>query len=152
MKDATNNLPAVQTSDDRPSAIASGSLELEQFSPTEVIVVDKKKLQSAEVASINMSLDYHEFVAGEEVRGIYLGLTHYRCEDKQNPGEEKVLTAAVFVDLEGNPKVNAAAKFVDAVSRFKLKQAFSATHTKTKKTGTGGNMQLFDIRKLDYPT
>lgn len=152
MKDATENLPAVQASDNQAVTNQSGGLALVQFSPTEIVVVDKKKLQSAEVSSINMSLDYHEFVAGEEVRGIYLGLTHYRCEDKQNPGEEKVLTAAVWVDLEGNPKVNAAAKFVDAVSRFALKQAFSATHTKVKKTGNGGNMQLFDIRKLDYPT
>lgn len=150
MKEQTANLPAVQT-DSATEISANKTLAIAQFQPTEIVVVDKKKLQSAEVKSINMSLDYHEFAQGEEVRGIYLGLTHYRCEDKQTR-EEKVLTAAVFIDAEGNPKVNAAAKFVDAVSRFELKQAFSATHTRIKKTGNGGNMQLFDIRKLDYLT
>ena len=143
------NLPASQT-DNLPAM--GQSMNTASFSPSEIIEVNKVALQKAEVKSINMSLEYHEFEAGVEIRGIYLGLTTYRCEDKQNPGEEKVLAAAVFVDMDGNPKLNCAAKFVDAVSRFELKTPFSAVHTRIKKTSSGGNMQLFDIRKLDYKT
>lgn len=143
------NLPAAQGNNvpDNVKMMDVGGGE--SFSPTEIITVDKNALKKAEVASINMSLEYHEFVQGEEVRGVYLGMTTHKCADRQNPGEEKILAAAVFIDENGNPKINSATKFVDAVYRFKKKQVFAATHTRIKKTSTGGNMQLFDVRKLD---
>lgn len=123
--------------------------DLGAFKSGEMVVVDKSKLEKAEIASINLCFEYHEFQIKEEVRGIYLGLAPYHCIDKQT-GEEKELIGAVFVDYDGNPKINCASKFVGSVSKLEIKDAFSAECTRTKKTGNGGNLQLFNIRKLDY--
>ncbi len=119
------------------------------FSPETSVVVDKKKINAAPRSALNVSLDYHEFVMNEPVRGIFLGLTPYRCVDKVS-GEEVILSGAVFVTDDGAMKINCAVKFVTTLSMFGLKTAFEATFIRTKKTGSGGNMQIFDIRPLAY--
>jgi hypothetical protein len=119
------------------------------FSPDTPVTVNKEALKEAPRSALNICLEYHEFEIGQPVRGIFLGLTPYKCADKQS-GEEVVLTGAVFVDENGSVKINCAVKFVTTLSMFGLKTAFEATFTRTKKTGNGGNMQLFDIRPLAY--
>lgn len=122
--------------------------EIAQFSPDLDIEVDKAALQSAPKSAINLCMEYHEFELGTPIRGIYIGCTPYRCANKQT-GEEILLVGAVFVDENRNPKINCAVKFVQAISRFPLKTAFEVSLTKTKKTASGGNMQMFDIRMLN---
>ena len=146
----TDNQSTDRDSAVQPSTSQPATLEIAQFTPDMDVQIDKKALQAADASAINMALEYHEFAQDEPVRGIYLGCTPYRCVNKQT-GEEAVLTGAVFVDENRNPKINCAVKFVTTVSRFPLKTAFEATFKKTKKTGSGGNMQMFDIRLLNYP-
>lgn len=141
-------LPAQQTTDVSVQTTAA------QFIPTQFtgdveVNVDAKALVEANRSSLNLSLEYHSFEMGVSIRGLFLGVMPYRCVD-QNTGEENILTGAVWVDQDQNVKINCAAKFVSTVSQWPCKTAFEATFRKTKKTSNGGNMQLFDVRKLDY--
>ncbi len=146
-----DNLPA-QQNPATDSAVQSS--EAPQFIPTQFtgdvdVQVDGKALVEAGRSSLNLSLEYHSFEMGQPIRGLFLGVMPYRCVD-QNTGEESVLTGAVWVDQDQNVKINCAAKFVSTVSQWPCKTAFEATFRRTKKTSSGGNMQLFDVRKLDY--
>lgn len=152
MSTTSKDLPATQKQA-TDSAVQSAE-SATQFIPTQFtgdvdVQVDGKALVAANKSSLNLSLEYHSFEMGSPIRGLFLGVMPYRCVDQQS-GEETILTGAVWVDQDQNVKINCAAKFVSTVSQWACKTAFEATFRKTKKTSGGGNMQLFDVRKLDY--
>ncbi len=113
--------------------------------------VDAAALAAAPKQGLNLSIIYHSFEMGVEERGLFLGCLPYRCVN-QISGEEEILTGAVWVDPTGQGKICCAVKFVSAIAGLPAGTAFVAVFNKTKKTSSGGNMQLFDIRKLDYRT
>lgn len=110
--------------------------------------IDAKKLEAAPKVGLNLSMVYHSFEQGVEERGLFLGCMDYPCVDEKT-GEVNMLLGAVWVDKNRQGKICCAVKFVSAIQAMPSGTAFSATFTKTKRTKSGRNMQLFDVYKID---
>ncbi len=131
------------------TAPAPMAVNVTQFDMTFMPEIDAAALAAAPKQGLNLSIIYHSFEIGVEERGLFLGVMPYRCVNQQTQ-EEEILSGAVWVDQTGQGKICCAVKFVSAVASLPAGTAFAATFTKTKRTTTGGNMQLYDVRQLGY--
>lgn len=107
---------------------------------------DTSGLAKAKPSDLSISAQYHEFVQGEEIRGVYMGTMPYTFVS-QYTKEMQTIEVAVFVNEQRQIRFNGAVKFKTALERLPSKTAFMAVMTGivAKK---GRNIQQFDVYLL----
>lgn len=104
---------------------------------------DVSTLAKAKKAGVNIAFEYHEFTQGEEIRGVFMGITDYTFKS-QYTGDLQTIAAVVFVNEKNQIRLNGASRFVGALKGLPNRTPFVATMTGiTPKKGK--NIQNFDV-------
>lgn len=148
--ETTTNTDAAPQSDANLAIIQPGGSEAKNAFKPEVEItpmIEPEDLDKAKPAALNIATQYYDFQQGVAVRAVFLGITTARTVNQQT-SEEVTLPAVVFIDQTRTMYVNSAVKLVAAFENVEAGTPVQITWTGTKKTGSGGQMRLFDVRIL----
>lgn len=143
------NLPATQSADVamQPNTSTFPAKSVFSIENDDLLSgINTEALKTAEESAMNISTQYYDFQLGKPLRCVYLGSTIAKTVTDQ--GEEVILPAVVFVDETRTMYTNSGIQLVKSLEALPAKTPVQITWTGTKKTGSGGQMRLFDVRIL----
>lgn len=114
--------------------------------------LNPSEMPDLENADVGMSIEpkYLEFKSvGQAVRAIFNGVTSINTRDRVTQ-ELKPIPAVVLQTKDGI-LLNAGASLVQQMQKLQPGTAVQITFSGTEKTGSGNNVNKFDVRLLDVP-